>query len=309
MRIVLVSPPQANKGGNSTTADRWTGLLRGLGHTVSHGGGEGELLVALHARKTASAIQGFRGPVIVAATGTDLYVDLPDSAEALRSLEIAQQIVVLNHEAIRALPPACRPRARVILQSVEKIEPMPAKDEPYTVLSIGHLRAVKDPLLVAEAATRLPLASRIRVVQIGAELEPGIGDALSAYARKNERYRWAGPLPRHATLRTLAAAHLLVIASRLEGGANVVGEAIVHGVPPFASRIDGNVGLLGSDWPAYFEPGDSAGLATLLCRWEADSGFRGELAARCSALEIDFSLARERAAWQALLEPYDCLRT
>ena len=56
----------------------------------------------------------------------------------------------------------------------------------------------------------------------------------------------------------------MVISSLSEGGANVISEAAVAGVPVLASRIDGNVGLLGADYPGYFPVGDTEALARLL---------------------------------------------
>jgi glycosyltransferase involved in cell wall biosynthesis len=45
-------------------------------------------------------------------------------------------------------------------------------------------------------------------------------------------------------------------------------EAVCSGTPVLASRIDGNVGLLGEDYAGYFEPGDAPALAHFLqaCR-------------------------------------------
>ena len=65
----------------------------------------------------------------------------------------------------------------------------------------------------------------------------------------------------------------MVLSSRSEGGANVISEAIVAGVPILASRMDGNVGLLGADYPGYFPVGDTQALARLLWRIEADAPF------------------------------------
>lgn len=59
-------------------------------------------------------------------------------------------------------------------------------------------------------------------------------------------------------------AHVLVHPSRMEGGAHVVIEAVLSGTPVLASRIDGNVGLLGKDYAGYFPVGDAGGLAALL---------------------------------------------
>jgi hypothetical protein len=40
----------------------------------------------------------------------------------------------------------------------------------------------------------------------------------------------------------------------MEGGANVISEAIVDGIPVIASRIDGSVGLLGAEYPDCLRP-------------------------------------------------------
>jgi glycosyltransferase involved in cell wall biosynthesis len=43
-------------------------------------------------------------------------------------------------------------------------------------------------------------------------------------------------------------------------------EAICSGTPVLASRIDGNIGLLGEDYAGLFDLSDAAGLAALLRR-------------------------------------------
>ena len=47
----------------------------------------------------------------------------------------------------------------------------------------------------------------------------------------------------------------------MEGGAHVILEAVQSGTAVLASRIDGNVGMLGPAHEGYFEVGDDAGLA------------------------------------------------
>jgi len=41
----------------------------------------------------------------------------------------------------------------------------------------------------------------------------------------------------------------------------VIIEALASGTPVLASRIDGNLGLLGDDYAGVFEPGEATGLA------------------------------------------------
>jgi glycosyltransferase involved in cell wall biosynthesis len=81
----------------------------------------------------------------------------------------------------------------------------------------------------------------------------------------------------------------------------VISEAIVAGTPVIASRIAGNVGLLGEDYPGYFDVGGTRELASLLERVESDAEFLDELRSRCERLAANFDLARERLAWADLL--------
>jgi hypothetical protein len=54
----------------------------------------------------------------------------------------------------------------------------------------------------------------------------------------------------------------------MEGGAHVIMEAVCSGTPVLASRVPGNIGMLGADYEGYFAHGDARGLAHLLkvCR-------------------------------------------
>ncbi|HET9622976.1 MAG TPA: glycosyltransferase, partial [Kofleriaceae bacterium] len=114
-------------------------------------------------------------------------------------------------------------------------------------------------------------------------------------------WQWCGARPRRDAQRVLAGAELLVLTSRSEGGANVVTEAIAADVPVLSTRIAGSLGILGDDYPGYFDVGDAAGLARLLARAEHDPGFRAELRRRLAALRPLVAPAHERACWHDLL--------
>ncbi len=183
VRIALVTPAPAEvHTGNRTTADRWARLLGELGNHVNVGkdwnGEECDLLIALHARRSSPAIQRFRqerphAPIIVALTGTDLYGDLENSAEAICSLELASRIVVLQALGVEAVHESARRKVRVIYQSAERPSPPPRREEScFQVCVLAHLRAVKDPLRPAYAVRELPASSRIQVKHAGAVAEP-----------------------------------------------------------------------------------------------------------------------------------------
>jgi glycosyltransferase involved in cell wall biosynthesis len=128
-----------------------------------------------------------------------------------------------------------------------------------------------------------------------------MADQARAEAVANPRYRWLGDRPRWQALRILARSRLLVLSSRLEGGANVLSEAIAAGVPVVASRIPGSVGLLGDDYLGYFPVGDTETLANLLDRAETDAGFYNGLRTWCRRLRPLVRPARERQTWGSLL--------
>ncbi len=287
-------------------------MLRSLGHRVVIGtawNGEAcDLLVALHARKSHGSIARFRkrhprAPLVVALTGTDLYHDLRSSARARHSLALATRLVVLQPRGIAALPAAARAKARVIRQSAVRpacrVAPRPGV---FEVCVLAHLRPVKDPLRAARAARRLPASSRLRVLHAGAALDSASAAHPRAEARANQRYVWLGPLSQRRAQHLLARCRLLVLTSRLEGGANVVSEALACGVPVLSSRIEGSLGTLGAGYPGFFEVADTRGLAALLSRAETDARFYGRLVARCRRLARLAAPELERRSWRRLLQ-------
>lgn len=312
MTVRLVTPAApGSRVGNRVTAIRWARLLRKLGHRVAieeaYRGGPCDVLVALHARRSFESVARFRrerpaAPLIVALTGTDLYGDIHTDAAAKASLELASRLVVLQPLGIEALPERLRHKARAIYQSARppRGEVVVARDA-FEVCVMGHLRPVKDPFRTALAARLLPPSSRIRVVHLGGALEEEMAEQARAEAASNPRYRWLGGVPRARALGILAGSRLLVLTSRLEGGANAVMEALAASVPVLSSRIAGSIGILGPDYPGYFPVGDTQALAALLARAETDPVFYGSLRAWCERLQPLADPARELAAWERLL--------
>lgn len=313
MRIGIITPaPPRSTYGNRITAIRWARILKRLGHRVTisrtYEGQGYDLLLALHARRSYSSIKRFnskhpKSPVIVALTGTDLYRDLHKNRVAAKSLEIATRIVALQPKALEELKPKWRNKSRVIYQSVELNFGNLQRDKTssFDVCVVGHLRAVKDPFRAALAARLLPPSSRIRVLQIGQAMTPAMDRRARAEVQRNGRFQWLGEQSRSRTLRILARSQLCVISSRLEGGANVLSEAIVASVPILASRVNGNVGILGEDYPGLFTAGNSQQLAQLLQRAECDAKFLAKLKSRIKKLTPLFDPAREEKAWSDLV--------
>ncbi len=103
------------------------------------------------------------------------------------------------------------------------------------------------------------------------------------------------------TLRTLARSHVMVISSRMEGGAHVVSEAIAAGVPILASKIPGNLGLLGQDYLGYFPVSDEKALARLLRRAETDQFFYKKLQDQVKKLQKLVQPRHERSSIEKLI--------
>ena len=97
-------------------------------------------------------------------------------------------------------------------------------------------------------------------------------------------------------MRWLARSHAMVISSRMEGGAHVVMEAVCSGTPVLASRIDGNVGMLGAEYAGYFDWDNAGQLVDLLRRCRHDSALYAQLQAQCAARAPLFSAEAERQA-------------
>jgi putative glycosyltransferase (TIGR04348 family) len=279
--------------------------------TQAYEGEPYDLLIALHARRSYPSVRRFHRvyperPLIVALTGTDLYRDLARSRRARRSLELATLLVALQRKASEQLEPRLRNKVRVIHQSVS-LPPKPARRKSsgsrrsFDVCVIGHLRPVKDPFRAALAARRLPSSSRVRILHAGAAMDEKMANRARSEMKANRQYRWLGEQPRWRVRRILEGSALCVLSSKLEGGANIVSEAIVAGTPLVASRIAGSVGLLGEHYPAYFEVGDTEGLAQLLDRAENDRAFLSRLCSQCRKLVPLFDPRRERSAWSQLL--------
>jgi putative glycosyltransferase (TIGR04348 family) len=313
MRIAIITPARASsRSGNGTTTGRWARILRQLGHEVHvanrYDGATVDLMIALHAWRSADSIRDFRErypdrPLIVALSGTDIYDYIDrDPAPTLHSLACADRLVALQDLARRRVPAQFRRKVHVIYQSAHPLHRVDRRATgSFDVAVVAHLRKVKDPFRAAKAARRLPAASRIRVVHLGAAETPRWRAMAEAETKANPRYLWRGDRPRADVRRLLARARAMVLSSLSEGGANVISEAVAAGVPVLASRIDGSVGLLGRDYPGYFAVGDTAALARLLRRIETDPEFLMRLRRAAARRAHLFRPAHEKAAWKKLI--------
>lgn len=330
MRVVLVCPaPPGSRLGNRVTALRWKELLGELGHRVTITTGlppaHCDVVLALHARHSASAVrfvaeQRPTQAIVLAMTGTDLYRDILSDASAQRSVELADVLVVLHDLGARALPRAQRAKVHVVRQSAEappsaqrgarvparasaRSKRAAARDDaaPFDVAFVAHLRSEKDPLRAALATRLLRPTSRIRVLHAGRALTEEMRVAATEEQDRNPRYRWLGEITPLAARKLIARSRLMVLTSVMEGGANVLGEAIASGTPIVASRIPATVAALGPRYPGLFPASDTAALARLLARAEREPSFLARLTKETRARRRLFARSAEKRALRSVL--------
>jgi putative glycosyltransferase (TIGR04348 family) len=307
-RISIVTPARPGaRNGNRHTAQRWAGFLRGAGHRVSvkteWDRKSCDVLLALHARRSHASIIEYRkrcpdGPLVVVLTGTDLYRDLPASRAARQSLALADRVIVLQEDALRFLSAGNRKKARVVYQSASP-GVRHAPPDRFRIVVAGHLREVKDPFRTALALARLD--QDLEVVQVGDALAPQMKSKARALMKRDARYRWLGGRTHRQTLGWIARSHLLVVSSAMEGGANVIAEAARIGTPVLASRVSGNLGMLGRNYPGYFPLYDEEALSRLIGRCMEDGAFFTKLKRALAQRSSRFAPAAERRALREAL--------
>ncbi len=311
MRIAIVTPSAAStRTGNRHTAQRYATFLRAAGHRVqvasSWDGGDCDLLLALHARRSHASIARFHArhparPLVVVLTGTDVYRDVRSDAAARESLELATLLITLQDQAGRELQHRLREKVRVVYQSASVSRTPAPPRRQFRVCVIGHLREEKDPFRAAFALAHLSHERPIEILHAGDALSAEMADEARRRMRADARYRWVGGVPHSRALDWLARSHLLVVSSRMEGGANVICEASRVRVPVVASRVPGNVGMLGPSYPGYYPLGDERALARLIGRASADSRFYARLKAGMEARRQLFAPAAERRGLLAVV--------
>jgi putative glycosyltransferase (TIGR04348 family) len=319
--VVIVSPALAGaNNGNWQTARRWASFLTGVVQVrivkdwPDGSADADELMIALHARRSAPAIDAWArlhgsSRLAVVLTGTDLYKDIRADAQAQHSLDCAARLVVLQDLGVQELPPQHRAKARVIYQSVPSRKEVAKTRSRLRAVMVGHMRDVKSPQTLLETARLLRDRDDIEIRHIGRAEEEVWAHRAQETAAACPNYRWLGALSHEETRRAIQRAHVLVHTSAMEGGAHVIMEAVCSGTPVVASRVAGNVGMLGADYEGYFEHGDAPGLARLLlaCRQaqaadDPASFGLARLRAQCALRAPLFAPDTERRKVQELIQ-------
>jgi len=302
--VVIVSPALASaNNGNWQTAKRYRQLLNGQFRVrlVSEWKGtkSDDVLVALHARRSFPsiaawhAVHGVNGLVVV-LTGTDLYRDIQHDSQAQQSLEFATCLVVLQSMGLDELPAPFKAKTSVLLQSTTPRVTLSKTRRYIRAVMVGHLREEKSPRTLFEAASLLAQQRDIYIQHIGAEHDQVLASMAHQTAAIYPQYQFTGALTYPETRRQIQRAHVLVHTSVMEGGAHVIMESICSGVPVIASRIPGNMGMLGQDYAGLFPVGDAKALADMLIRFRHDTKFEELLKKQCALRAPLFSAEHER---------------
>ena len=312
--LIIVCPATAqSNNGNWRTAQRWRQMLAPMARSTiveRWAGDPFSLMLALHARRSAASIEAWdraragtdeRPPLVVVLTGTDLYRDIRSDPAAQRSLQVADALVVLQDQAIESLPAPMRDKAIVIYQSGARRKVISKTRRHLRAVMVGHLRDEKCPQTLFEAARILHGRADILIDHVGGALDPALAQQASLTAQSCPHYHWLGALPHASTLRRIQRAHVLINASSIEGGAHTVLEAVRGSTPVLASRIPGNVGMLGVDYAGYFPLQDAGALARLLERCRDEPALLATLRRQCRARAFLFEPGREQRSLRQLV--------
>ncbi len=313
MNIIIITPaPKGSRSGNRASANRWGAIFQKLGHKVTiltnYNGEDTDFMVALHAWRSADSIKRFSKlhpnlPLIVVLTGTDAYKFINSHrTTTILSLRKATKIVGINNLIKNILPKNLHKKLKIIVQSAKPNLIREPLKRTFNVCFAGHLREEKDPKTLCKAIVNLPSTSKIKVNAYGKAHSKKWEKFAKDEMKKNTRFKWHGEVSQSKLRKKFSCSHILISSSIIEGGANVISEAIMAGLPILASKIDGNVGLLGRDYPGFFEVRNSNSLKEKLMLAETDPKFYKKLAKSCAKLKNNFKLEKEVQEWNNLLK-------
>ena len=314
MKIGIFSvADRRSRSGNWVTAQRWQSLLRSAGHRVSILHNEDrasrthhDLLIGLHARRSSKALLQFRdrypeSHTMVALTGTDLYQDLAATQKrqpklAIRSLDRCEGIILLQPLMQKKLLSRWKAKSSVVMMdAIDRGKPRSRTltDSTMSACVVGHMRYEKDPLRAAMAVRKLPANISIEVTHAGKALDDSFQQRADTEDSQNPNWNWVGSINRSQVDQLMQQSDLLINSSRTEGAPNVLFEAIGYRLPMLVTKIDGHVGVLGTDYPGYFPVGKTESLRRLLLRCLDDKAFYRSLISHVDDLAAKYACGTE----------------
>jgi glycosyltransferase involved in cell wall biosynthesis len=194
----------------------------------------------------AAAMLGryFNKPVVITARGSDITLlpqhRLPRRMILWAASQAAGIITVCNALRDEMIGLGVDPGKVVSLRNgvdLELFRPTErAPDQPFTLVTVGHLVPVKAQELIVGA---LPLLPGVRLVVAGDGPNRGMLEALARDLNVADRVNFLGAVPQSQLRAHYGAADAMVLASSREGWANVLLESMACGTPVVASRVWG----------------------------------------------------------------------
>lgn len=136
------------------------------------------------------------------------------------------------------------------------------KSGPQTVLWIGNLKPVKNPLAFVDLACAFRDRPDIRFIMVGDPAgDPGCAALIAARSAEIPGFRFVGRQTQDEVNALLAHAHLLVNTSRYEGLSNTFIQAWQRQAPVASLNVDPD-GLLGHEGMGFCAGGDASALAS-----------------------------------------------
>ena len=197
--------------------------------------------------------QWFDRPVVITARGSDINM-LPQYALPRRMIRWAAREAAAIVTVSRALKDGIvelgiAEEKIVVLRNgvdLERFVPRPMHEararlglapDGLVVASVGHLVELKGHHLAIEAVAAIPGAT---LIIAGGGPERTALETLARRLAVQERVRFLGQVPHDALPDVYGAANALVLASSLEGWANVLLEAMACGTPAVATDVGGS---------------------------------------------------------------------
>lgn len=238
---------------------------------------------------------------------------LRNQALMLLTLRSFRRVVFCSRAAFDSYPRLwrwrVRDRWRVVpngadLERVDRVlaASPPAEREGFTVLSVGRLEKVKDPLALVSAFSAASEPPD-RLVFVGAGAQAPAIEERAAELGLRDRVVLTGLIPRDDVFRRCAAADLFVSTSHGEGLPVAVMEVMATGCPVVLSDIPPHRELVdGADFIPLARPGDVEGFAREIRRIrDLSAEDRLELGRRCRAhVTSRFTLPAMHAGYETV---------
>jgi glycosyltransferase involved in cell wall biosynthesis len=202
-------------------------------------------------------------PIVFTVHNSFQNFSLRNKALLLPMFAFADRVVCCGREARQSFPRPFRWLAGRRLDCIpngvdlgrvdryrRRLEPLPPKQEAFTILSVGRLIPVKSPETLLAAFERSALATA-KLLFIGdGGLKRELHERITR-AGLEDRVRLTGLIPRESVYDHCLRAHLFVSASRGEGLPIAVLEAmacqlpvILSDIPPHREVVEGGGGLI-----------------------------------------------------------------